>query len=474
MRLSNRIRSTLQLTLLVTACVVAQVHAQSRIVGGTPVAEGNYPWMAAIVHADISDTYHAQFCGGSLIDKEYVLTAAHCLFDDEGNPYNLQNTPIDVLITTTQLGDGSGERLSVEKYAMHAESDIALLKLKTPADIAPVELLVPGVNSADPGTTATVIGWGLTQEDGNPSDKLLEVRVPIVSTAVCKRAYPDLLVDLEICAGLTRGGKDSCQGDSGGPLFVTDKTGNKQVQAGVVSHGEGCARPGFPGVYASVSAVADWIDATMANGGESEGGSGGGSGGGGGNGPTADFKVSCNGLNCSFDARTSTAGDGAIEDYIWEIGPNMWRYGQKMSYRYRGSGNREVTLYVFQEDGDYDYKTRRFSVTANGNSGNSGLVSQQWSGKVDTRRRVAVPGRDGISIAAGQLQVILAHGRGRDFDLLVQKLNEGTGRWQTIEHAATQGARETARIKPSQAGQYRFIVHASRGAGRFKVIARHP
>lgn len=468
MRLCRQPGLSLRVSLIATACIAMQVQAESRIVGGTPVAPGNYPWMAAIISADATDTYIGQFCGGSLVAKDYVLTAAHCVSDERNNPLDLSSDPIDVVIGTTRLGNASGERLQVEKIAVHAESDIALLKLKTNASVAPVELLTPGSSSADAGTTATVIGWGATSENGQGSEQLLETRVPIVSTAACKRAYPQLVDSLEICAGLTRGGKDSCQGDSGGPLFVTDKNGNRLVQAGVVSHGEGCARPNFPGVYASVAAVSDWLDSVQENGGESGGNNGGGPVG---ENLSAKFKVVCDGLQCRFDARTSTAAEGEIDEYIWEIGPDTWKYGRRISHTYLRAGAKEVTLYVFQENGEYDYRTKRFSATG---GGSAGLVSQQWSGRVSANRRVAVPSKDGVSLAAGQLQVILAHGRGRDFDLLVQKMNENNGRWQTLQQAATQGQKEIIRIRPSRAGQYRFIVNAHRGSGRFRVIAKHP
>ena len=64
-----------------------------------------------------------------------------------------------------------------------------------------------------------------------------------------------------LCAGYEEtGGKDSCQGDSGGPLV--DKETKEQI--GVVSFGQGCAEPGYPGVYTQVSYFIDWINETIA------------------------------------------------------------------------------------------------------------------------------------------------------------------------------------------------------------------
>ena len=105
---------------------------------------------------------------------------------------------------------------------------------------------------------------GLTGRPVDPSDvrttRLMEVEMPLVGEATCREAYPRAAIDRRtLCAGRRRGGKDSCQGDSGGPLVVRD--GADWVQAGIVSWGAGCAKPGKYGVYTGVGAFADWIEA---------------------------------------------------------------------------------------------------------------------------------------------------------------------------------------------------------------------
>ena len=269
----------------------------TRIVGGAAAKAGSWPWQVALVRPQRSgDTRTRQFCGGSVIAPRWVLTAAHCV-DDEA-PDDLQ-----VLVGTRDLNRG-GRRIDVQAIRMHEDysnvgdgNDIALLKLARPADVPAVGIASEKRTSdlAAPGTMATVTGWGLLRplsckegvkagayrcrtRDGkrghrvdgltgrpvDPSDvrttRLMELEMPLVGEATCREAYPRAAIDRRtLCAGRRRGGKDSCQGDSGGPLVVRD--GKDWVQAGIVSWGAGCAKPGKYGVYTGVGAFADWIEA---------------------------------------------------------------------------------------------------------------------------------------------------------------------------------------------------------------------
>merc|ERR1719453_988373 len=104
-----------------------------------------------------------------------------------------------------------------------------------------------------------VAGWGTTSEGGTLSDVPLRAAVPITNDQVCRSSYgSNYDPDFMICAGFDEGGYDACQGDSGGPLFGADAAGS-HVLVGVVSFGQGCARPGFPGVYARASTYRNWI-----------------------------------------------------------------------------------------------------------------------------------------------------------------------------------------------------------------------
>ncbi|MEM7385927.1 MAG: serine protease [Verrucomicrobiota bacterium] len=237
----------------------AQAQNQARIVGGQEANRGNYPWMTALVEKG-QPADQGQFCGGALIHPEWVLTAAHCA---EGVSPN--NT--DVVIGAHDLRNNDGYRVAITEVRIHpnygesAEGsvyyDLALFRLARPVTEVPPVKLVTSEGEIDPGTLATVIGWGATSEGGNSSPVLRDVQVPIVSQATANQIYGDLN-ESNLAAGFAEGGKDSCQGDSGGPLVV-DSNGEWAL-AGIVSFGNGCAQPDGYGIYAHVLNSRDWIE----------------------------------------------------------------------------------------------------------------------------------------------------------------------------------------------------------------------
>ena len=159
-------------------------------------------------------------------------------------------------------------------------NDLAVLKLATPVTkqqqpIAVVTTLAtPGYpNPRRRGTALHAAGWGRTGESAPTAARLRDVVVPLLDDEQCALRYAEYgySADEMLCAGLPEGGKDGCFGDSGGPLFYedtsVDRTDPKRYQlVGVVSWGVGCAREGFPGVYADLAgfstdgkAFADWL-----------------------------------------------------------------------------------------------------------------------------------------------------------------------------------------------------------------------
>jgi secreted trypsin-like serine protease len=260
--------------------VTVNNQVDPRIVGGQNAANGAYPFMVALLGATQPDPNLAQFCGGSLIAPHWVLTAAHCVVlssDVNGNPTSfLAAASLDVMLGSNRL-EIPVTRIPAAQILVHPnynantqDYDMALVKLTSNSSLATVQPLMPAdVGLAATGISAKVIGWGDIGFKANqyPID-LKEATVPIVDQGTCNTNYQNQggVTARMICAGFAKGGIDSCQGDSGGPLLVSSETAGVWRQAGVVSFGEGCALPNFPGVYTRVSEFNAYLEAQLGRG----------------------------------------------------------------------------------------------------------------------------------------------------------------------------------------------------------------
>ena len=260
--MSRHVFASLLLALALFSSALLAADRTVRIVGGTQVPDNRYPWMASI-YFRVADNRFLPGCGGSLISDRWIVSAAHC-FVNGGVPADPNN--VAFLLGATDLTSDDGIFNVVSRIVVHPEynpntqeNDIALLELPQPVGFEPITL--PSVANPVPidGELATAAGWGATSEGGPQSNQLLEVDLPIVAHNACLPFYQNSLNQpLMLCAGgVPFGGRDSCQGDSGGPLFVT--RADQVVQAGIVSFGVGCARPGIPGIYTRMIAYTDWI-----------------------------------------------------------------------------------------------------------------------------------------------------------------------------------------------------------------------
>jgi len=246
-------------------------NENSKIVGGALAPEGAYPWQVSLSVSWIADPGQGHFCGGSIYNSNWIVTAAHCVIDNQPQDINV--------VSGTSKITSTSPRLNVRRIIVHRsynrpkehDNDVALLELFKPLvfddKTKPIELLSPAEEGrlTDPGKLLTVTGWGATQEGGSPVRDLRFVDIPSVIRDTCNQppSYNHQVTDNMICAGKPLGGKDSCQGDSGGPL-VTDKASGPVRLAGIVSWGEGCARFAKYGVYTRVARYNEWI-ATCTN-----------------------------------------------------------------------------------------------------------------------------------------------------------------------------------------------------------------
>lgn len=230
------------------------IFPDNRIVGGAETTIDYFPWQ-------VSMTYHRNHrCGGSIISRYHVLTAAHCT-------HRISSAALGIRAGSS-LSHYGGVLVSVNRIFQHPsytnqanDYDITVLKLSLPLTygktIKPIEL-PDYMETIQAGIRTWVTGWGDNKESGGSRPTQLHyTTVPIVDNRVCANAFArqTQITSSMICAGYYKiGGRDACQGDSGGPLVANNKL------YGIVSFGVGCARPSYPGVYTRVSFFRKWID----------------------------------------------------------------------------------------------------------------------------------------------------------------------------------------------------------------------
>ncbi|MCX4578357.1 serine protease [Streptomyces sp. NBC_01571] len=231
-------------------CAPGAVAAPQPIVGGTTTTTTAYPFMM-----QITDASQNQFCGGTLVAANKVVTAAHCMVGET-------TSSVRAVGGRTYLNGTNGTVSKVSKIWINPGytdatngDDVAVLTLSTSMSYTPASYVAStntGVYAA--GTTARIVGWGTTSENGGSSNQLRTATVPTVSDSSCRTSYgSDYVASDMVCAGYTNGGTDTCQGDSGGPLLIGG------VLAGITSWGNGCAEAGYPGVYTRLTTFSNLV-----------------------------------------------------------------------------------------------------------------------------------------------------------------------------------------------------------------------
>ena len=301
-RLQSAMAAGAALALALGGCVVAGEDADAE----------DWPGIVSLQISQGRNTWHV--CGGAMITKEWLVTAAHCVdearIERDGRAAQFQRGedgimrrlgPLRVAANRTHLSDDAETRTyAVTEIQIHPDyrlgqfdrgADIALVRIQGGYDgpVMPQAGLAGDVPLLDETQYVYVAGYGNTTETDAargalnargravyaPSLRLQEAELPIVEASACRAMLEGLIEDYgfeaeygdfqvgdrTLCAGT--GEQDSCYGDSGGPLVSYGGGMGEPMQVGVVSWGLGCGRAGSPGVYTRVSAYAGWIRDTV-------------------------------------------------------------------------------------------------------------------------------------------------------------------------------------------------------------------
>jgi secreted trypsin-like serine protease len=265
------------------------LRAKVSIVGGAGVAIASFPFQVALYETQAGSPAAGFFCGGVIIDATHVLTAAHCVVGSAGNPGEIAVLAGSSSLDPTDPGSVR-DLVQSSTFDSHydpasSNDDVALLTLARPLwagtaapalngvnTIAPLPLdpglaSVYGNPNVTPAITATASGWG----DVNPAPghtasyptSLRAVQMPLISESLCEEQYAVIeqpITSGMICAGGGKSHVDTCYGDSGGPLLVDQDTPARPpedyVLIGLVDFGNGCAQPGYAGVYTRIASPA--------------------------------------------------------------------------------------------------------------------------------------------------------------------------------------------------------------------------
>ncbi|XP_036599952.1 transmembrane protease serine 4 [Trichosurus vulpecula] len=247
----------LSMSLVSLRCAVCGENLlDPRVVGGHEGSVETWPWQVSIRH------HRAHFCGGSILDHYWILTASHCFRTYPEVAQWKVKAGTDRLYSRSPYLDI--DKIFVFQFNMlyPKENDLALIKLKKPlvmsGRVRPICLPFFDEELA-PNTPLWIIGWGSMKESEEKFSKTLQqAEVQLIDRNQCndKDAYFGSITENMLCAGVPGRSVDSCQGDSGGPLMYFKE---RWQIVGIVSWGYGCGQDNIPGVYTRVSSFLNWI-----------------------------------------------------------------------------------------------------------------------------------------------------------------------------------------------------------------------